>query len=523
MSVFGGKRREAASNVSPSFDRQIALLSPRIATEGEGEELAWEGYRALTVTHKVVESRDAVSIYLAPRDKRALPRYRAGQYLTLRLTVGNGNYVRCYSLSSASSTEYYRITVKRIPPPQDNPHAPAGVVSNYLCDQLKVGETIFAKAPIGDFVLAEGVTRRVVMIAGGIGVTPLMGILNAIVRDGINRPVSLYYAVRSRSEVIMAEHLNTLAKEYSQIQITIFISQSVRNRANRDTTAEQPLSLPVLKHLASGELYPVPKSNVVIGRSDNADIVIINDTLSGSHVCLFESEGQWFVKDLGSSNGTYLNTTSISGVGRSWSAHVVEHDDVLTMAEMRFQVSLPPPVVEREPNSAVSAFGYPEIPLFKEIEGRLSVKFIESEVGILDTDFYICGPSLFMDEISSDLKTSGVNKDNIYLESYNEDSAKTLAVLNSGFSLDSNQKFLVSFAKSGVTCTWDAEKGSILELAELNGVSVKCGCRAGHCGSCAMKVRSGEVGYHKKPSIPLDSDTCLACTAFPRGNVVVEA
>jgi len=195
---------------------------------------------------------------------------------------------------------------------------------------------------------------------------------------------------------------------------------------------------------------------------------------------------------------------------------------MLTLAEMRFRVSLPPPSLDRASTVGVSATGYPESPLFKEVTARLSAKVIEAEIGTVDCDFYICGPSAFMDDISSDLKLMGVKRDNIFLESYNEDSAKTLAYLNGNVELRRDQQYLVSFAKSGVTCAWDAEKGSILELAELNGVSMKCGCRAGHCGSCAMKIRSGEVGYHKKPTIPLDSDMCLTCTAFPRGSVVLD-
>jgi ferredoxin-NADP reductase/MOSC domain-containing protein YiiM len=139
---------------------------------------SWAGFRALTVTDVVEESAAVTSFCLGADD--ALPAYRPGQFLTLRVPgVGGSVAVRTYSLSGDPESGGYRISVKR------ESH---GVVSAYLHEHLRRGDRLEVAAPRGDFVLDEG-SRPVLLISAGIGQTPLLAMLHGLARRRSTRPV----------------------------------------------------------------------------------------------------------------------------------------------------------------------------------------------------------------------------------------------------------------------------------------------------------------------------------------------
>ncbi|MES1195102.1 MAG: 2Fe-2S iron-sulfur cluster binding domain-containing protein, partial [Opitutus sp.] len=79
------------------------------------------------------------------------------------------------------------------------------------------------------------------------------------------------------------------------------------------------------------------------------------------------------------------------------------------------------------------------------------------------------------------------------------------------------------FRKSGVTQLWDGSQGSLLNVAELAGIAIPSGCRAGNCGTCVVALHAGEVGYTHAPGVPLEARTCLTCLAQPKGDVTLDA
>jgi len=141
---------------------------------------------------KVVEARDVCSFYLAPHDGKPLPRFLPGQYLTFQLRPpGQAKpIVRCYSLSDRPGVpERYRVTIKRVAAPPDKKEIPPGVASNYFHDHLQVGDILDVKAPAGQFVLDLQATTPVVFLAGGVGVTPLLSMINALAEARSSREV----------------------------------------------------------------------------------------------------------------------------------------------------------------------------------------------------------------------------------------------------------------------------------------------------------------------------------------------
>ncbi|ANI41092.1 ferredoxin--NADP reductase [Mycolicibacterium vaccae] len=168
------------------------------------EDRSAEGFAPLRIARVVRETSDAVSLVLDVPDHCSHRfRYRAGQFLTVRVSLDGRDLRRCYSMSSAPVEDELRITVKR---------DPGGVVSNWINDTVSAGDELHAAPPEGKFVLHEGVsaTAPLVAFAGGSGITPIMSLLRTVLTES-DRPVKLFYANRARDSVIFADVLTRLA------------------------------------------------------------------------------------------------------------------------------------------------------------------------------------------------------------------------------------------------------------------------------------------------------------------------
>ena len=185
---------------------------------------AWNGIRKFSVIKKVAETSDASSFYLAPHDQKPLPPFKPGQYLTFELELPNQKKktVRCYSLSDAIRPDYYRVTIKRCPP--SKPEHPAGLASNFFHDSIHEGSILDVKAPGGHFFLDTNKQSPVVLISGGVGITPCLSMLNEIIASGSRREVWWFYGVRHGAEHIMKEHVAALAAKHSQINLHVCYS-----------------------------------------------------------------------------------------------------------------------------------------------------------------------------------------------------------------------------------------------------------------------------------------------------------
>jgi ferredoxin-NADP reductase len=162
-------------------------------------------FAALTVKDVIRETADAISlVFDVPQEWSQQFEYQAGQFLTLRVVVDGDEHRRCYSMSSSPLPgEDLRVTVKR-----DR----TGVVSNWLNDHVRVGDTIDAAPPAGRFVLRDS-ERDVVAFAGGSGVTPVFSLIRTALA-GTGRKVRLLYANRDRDSVIFAAALAELAAQH---------------------------------------------------------------------------------------------------------------------------------------------------------------------------------------------------------------------------------------------------------------------------------------------------------------------
>ena len=153
------------------------------------------GFKSYRVIEKKAESAVITSFVLEAADGVSPLRFRPGQFLVVRLDLGNGvTALRNYSLSGApADPARLRISVKREPAPFDRPELPAGLGSNHLHQHVQVGDSLEIAGPTGSFVLDEHSPRPVLLFSGGVGLTPMLSMLHRLSVDS-SRPVYFVHA-----------------------------------------------------------------------------------------------------------------------------------------------------------------------------------------------------------------------------------------------------------------------------------------------------------------------------------------
>lgn len=185
--------------------------------KAEQQNGGWSGFRNFVVDRKVEESEVITSFYLKPEDGGPIASYEPGQFISVKLSVPGETYthIRQYSLSDTAGKDYYRISVKR---ENTNKNKPQGVISVYLHEQIKEGDILPLSAPAGDFVLNSGQDDPVVLISGGVGLTPLMSMFNTMIEKQPSRNVTFIQAAQNGNVHAMKEHVSKLAGEYQNVR-----------------------------------------------------------------------------------------------------------------------------------------------------------------------------------------------------------------------------------------------------------------------------------------------------------------
>lgn len=215
LGIAGSKQAHKES--TRTMREMIRLRSENIAqTNSNG---AWNGYRGFIVKQLIQESENTVSVYLAPEDGKPIPSFKPGQHITLRFQPKGKvkPLVRCYSLSDAPGKPYYRVSVKHVA--ERGEDQGPGLVSTIINYGTRVGNRIPIKAPSGGFFLDEESNDVVVLLAGGIGITPMVSMLNHLMATNPNRPVVLVHGTRNGKEQPFKLHLADCAADNPNIHV----------------------------------------------------------------------------------------------------------------------------------------------------------------------------------------------------------------------------------------------------------------------------------------------------------------
>lgn len=348
-----------------------------------------DSWRPFRVTRIVDESSVVRSFHLEPADGAGYLVHQAGQFLPIRVTPHGHEQplMRTYTLSAAPSDGIYRISVKR-----------DGAVSRHLHDHVRVGDLIETRAPAGVFTIDPLAQRPAVLLAAGIGVTPMLAMLRHVVYEGLRK---------------------------QRMRQTWFF-HSARNREERAFSDE----LAMLKEQAGGAVRVV---------------------------------------------------------------------------------------------RLLSAPGDARVPQDYDAAGRIDVDTLRRFLPFDDYDFYLCGPTPFMQALYDGLRALNVPESRIHAEAFGASSirrstdAAVQAATQAGQPLPrpSAESVKVLFMASAKEARWRPGDGSLLQLAEQRGLTPEFGCRGGSCGTCRTRIIAGAVAYAEKPEFDASQDEALICCAVP--------
>ena len=212
-----------------SFDALLRSPTTGVATGNAGLAPAAAthpvapGFRVLEVSSIDRESADVMSLTMRSADRAPLPIPLPGQYVVLRLgpTIAGQTLYRSYSLSSAPSSEQYRISVKL---------EPNGAAGTYLREHVRMGDALDVSAPRGSFVLQPG-NAPVVLLSAGIGATPVLAMLHALASAGSTRPVLWLHGARDRDHHPFAAEASGLIRSLARARS--YVSYSLPGSADK--------------------------------------------------------------------------------------------------------------------------------------------------------------------------------------------------------------------------------------------------------------------------------------------------
>ncbi len=197
---FPRDRRDAAAVVAPAASRKF-----------------WSGQ--LRVTQTLDETPSVRTFRLAAADGGALPfDYHPGQYLNLALSIDGRRVNRSYTIASSPSRPgHCELTIKR----EDN-----GTASRHMHEQIRVGDVLNVSAPAGHFTFTGAEADSIVLIGGGVGITPLMSVIRYLTDRDWPGEIYFVYCAKTEKDVIFRRELGDLARRFPNLHLAITLSRA---------------------------------------------------------------------------------------------------------------------------------------------------------------------------------------------------------------------------------------------------------------------------------------------------------
>jgi len=227
----------ATPDLMAAWDEAYWLLAGElIAAEGRLYERSNAGpdHRLpLRITERCAQGSEIVALTLAATDGTALPDFQPGQYVSVVVELRPGVFQqRQYSLSDAPNGSNWRISIKREVAGQDTP---AGVVSNWLHDNAKVGDVLMVSRPYGDFAPVLDGKSPIVLLSAGVGITPMISVLNTMAQRNPARPVVFAHAARDAARLAHVDDVADAGKRMSAFSAHYFLESIPETAVQGDT------------------------------------------------------------------------------------------------------------------------------------------------------------------------------------------------------------------------------------------------------------------------------------------------
>ncbi|CAE6775341.1 NO-inducible flavohemoprotein [Paraburkholderia domus] len=180
----------------------------------------WNGWRTFVVKEKRPESSVITSFVLEPSDGQPVVNFEPGQYISITVNVPSLQLqqIRQYSLSDMPNGRTYRISVKR---EEGDASTPPGYVSSLLHDHMNVGDEVKLAAPYGSFHIDVNAKTPIVLISGGVGLTPMVSMLKRAIQDP-QRQIVFVHGARNSAVHAMRDRLRQTAATYANFKAVVF-------------------------------------------------------------------------------------------------------------------------------------------------------------------------------------------------------------------------------------------------------------------------------------------------------------
>ncbi|WP_354678539.1 molybdopterin-dependent oxidoreductase [Cupriavidus plantarum] len=223
--LVGGERQDPVSGstplrayccrveIDPAFDRRRA----------------WEGFRPFRVAALAKEASDVTTVRMEALDGGLLHDFSPGQNITIRLRTRAGtDVIRSYSLTGPAAVgnrRHYSISVRRASGVTADGTRVDGIASTHINGTLAIGDVVDLRAPSGTFVMPRQTGRPLILVAGGIGITPFMNLLESLVGEAASPRIVLLYANRHRATHAFRERLQNLRVALPSLSVIDYYEQ----------------------------------------------------------------------------------------------------------------------------------------------------------------------------------------------------------------------------------------------------------------------------------------------------------
>jgi len=223
--LFEGVRQDPISGSSPLRSHRCQVeRDPRL----DPGVRRWVGWRDFSVTERVHETDDVLSVHLESADQGYVPDFFAGQHITLQMHTAHGLLQRSYSLTGAARQRErrgYWIAVRHAQGVDERGAPVQGKMSGHIHTGLALGDRVQARLPAGHFILPTRGRRPLVMVASGIGITPFLTLLQSLDPAEAHPPLLLLYGNRDGSRHAFAPQLSALAQRLPSLRIVNLYSR----------------------------------------------------------------------------------------------------------------------------------------------------------------------------------------------------------------------------------------------------------------------------------------------------------
>ena len=226
-------------------------MERRLREDSASHTGGWNDWRTFVVQEKTPESEVITSFVLAPSDGGTLPDFHPGQYISLAVQVPalGLQQIRQYSLSDMPNGLTYRISVKR----EDAPGLPAGQVSCLLHEHIEVGDELKIAPPYGNFHIDVEARTPIVLLSGGVGLTPMVSMLKTALQNPARQVVFVHGARNSRVHA-MRDRLRQAEREHDNFKVIVFYNEPLpEDEEGRDYDLA---GLVDVKHIRNAILLP---------------------------------------------------------------------------------------------------------------------------------------------------------------------------------------------------------------------------------------------------------------------------